>query len=41
VALREARRLRARLSLNEIQFLVGRRAALLAPLWSEISQSPP
>jgi adenylate cyclase len=38
-ALREARRLRARLSLDEIQFLVGRRAALLAPLWSEISKS--
>ncbi|MGY3547103.1 adenylate/guanylate cyclase domain-containing protein [Bradyrhizobium sp. USDA 4469] len=39
VALREARRLRPRLSFNEIQFLVGRRAALLAPLWSEISNS--
>jgi adenylate cyclase len=40
VALREARRLRPRLSLNEIQLLVGRRAALLAPLWSEVSKSP-
>jgi adenylate cyclase len=39
VALREARRLRPRLSLNEIQLLVGRRAALLAPLWSEVSKS--
>ncbi len=29
----------ARFTLSEIQFLVGRRAALLAPLWSEISQS--
>jgi adenylate cyclase len=38
VALNEARRLRPRLSLNEIEFLVGRRAALLAPLWSEISK---
>ena len=38
-ALREARRLRPRLSLNEIQLLVGRRAALLAPLWSEVSKS--
>jgi adenylate cyclase len=38
-ALSEARRLRPRLSLNEVQ-LVGRHAAaLLAPLWSEISQS--
>lgn len=36
-ALNEARRLRPRLSLNEIEFLVGRRAALLAPLWSEVS----
>jgi adenylate cyclase len=41
VALREARRLRPRLSLNEIQLLVGRRAALLAPLWSELSKSSP
>ena len=32
VALREARRLRPRLSLNEIQLLEGHRAALLAPL---------
>ncbi|MGP8118965.1 MAG: adenylate/guanylate cyclase domain-containing protein [Xanthobacteraceae bacterium] len=39
VALREARRLRPRLSLNEIQLLVGRRAALLAPLWNEVSKS--
>jgi adenylate cyclase len=39
VALREARRLRPQLSLNEIQLLVGRRAALLAPLWSEVSKS--
>jgi adenylate cyclase len=39
VALREARRLRPRLSLNEIQLLVGRGAALLAPLWSEVSKS--
>ncbi len=39
VALREALRLRPRLSLNEIQLLVGRRAALLAPLWSEVSKS--
>jgi adenylate cyclase len=39
-ALREARRLRPRLSLEEIQLLVGRRpAALLAPLWSELSKS--
>ena len=38
-ALGEARRLRPRLSLDEIQLLVGRRAALLAPLWSEISKS--
>jgi adenylate cyclase len=37
VALNEARRLRPRLSLNEIEFLVGRRAALLASLWSEVS----
>jgi adenylate cyclase len=39
VALREARRLRPRLSLSEIQLLVGRHAALLAPLWSEVSKS--
>jgi adenylate cyclase len=39
VALREARRLRPRLSLNEIELLVGRRTALLAPLWSEVSKS--
>jgi adenylate cyclase len=39
VALREARRLRPRLSLDEIELLVGRRAALLAPLWSEVSKS--
>ena len=38
-ALNEARRLRPRLSLNEIEFLVGRRAALLASLWSEVSTS--
>jgi adenylate cyclase len=34
-ALNEARRLRPRLSLEEIELLVGRRAALLAPLWSK------
>jgi adenylate cyclase len=39
VALCEARRLRPRLSLNEIQLLVGRGATLLAPLWSEVSKS--
>jgi adenylate cyclase len=39
VALREARRLRPRLSLNEIELLLGRRATLLAPLWSEVSNS--
>ena len=38
-ALSEARRLRPLLSLNEIQLLGRRHAALLAPLWSEISQS--
>ncbi|MDA9505077.1 hypothetical protein XI09_10300 [Bradyrhizobium sp. CCBAU 11386] len=38
-ALNEARRLRPRLSLDEIEFLVGRRAALLAALWSEVSTS--
>jgi len=38
-ALREARRLRPRLSLNEIELLLGRGAALLAPLWSEVSES--
>jgi adenylate cyclase len=38
-ALSEARRLRPRLSFNEIQRVEGRHAALLAPLWSEISQS--
>jgi adenylate cyclase len=38
-ALREARRLRPRLSLEEIQLLVGRGATLLAPLWSEASKS--
>lgn len=38
-ALNEARRLRPRLSLNEIEFLVGRRAMLLAPLWSGPSTS--
>jgi adenylate cyclase len=38
-ALNEARRLRPRLSLNEIEFLLGRRAALLAPLWNEVSES--
>jgi adenylate cyclase len=41
VALREARRLRPRLSLDEIQLLMGRRAMLLAPLWSEVSKSSP
>jgi adenylate cyclase len=39
VALREARRLRPRLSLDEIQLLLGRRAALLVPLWSEVLKS--
>jgi adenylate cyclase len=35
-ALREARRLRPRLSIEELQLLVGRRgAALLGPLWGE------
>lgn len=38
-ALREARRLRPRLSRGEIEFLVGRRAALLAPLWDELTSS--
>ena len=38
-ALREAKRLRPRLSLEEIQLLVGRGAALLAPLWDEVSKS--
>jgi adenylate cyclase len=38
-ALIEARRSRPRLSLNEIQLLVGRRSAILAPLWSEVSKS--
>jgi adenylate cyclase len=38
-ALHEARRLRPRLSLDEIQLLVGRGAALLAPLWSEVPTS--
>ena len=38
-ALREARRLRPQLSLDEIQNFVGRRAALLAPVWSEVSES--
>lgn len=32
-ALNEARRLRPRLSFSDIEFLVGRRAALLARLW--------
>jgi adenylate cyclase len=40
-ALNEARRLRPRLSFKEIEFLVGRRAALLAPVWSEVSASLP
>ena len=39
-ALREAKRLRPRLSLEEIRLLVGRGAALLAPLWDEVSKSP-
>ena len=39
-ALREAKRLRPRLSLEEIQRLVGRGATLLAPLWNEVSKSP-
>ena len=39
-ALHEAKRLRPRLSLEEIQLLVGRRGAtLLAPLWDEVSKS--
>ncbi len=39
-ALREARRLRPRLSLEEIQLFVGRRgAALLAPLWREVPKA--
>jgi adenylate cyclase len=38
-ALREARRLRPRLSLDEIRLLVGRGATLLAPLWDEASKS--
>ncbi len=38
-ALREARRLRRRLSLTEIQIYVGPGATLLAPLWSEVSKS--
>jgi adenylate cyclase len=39
-ALREARRLRPRLSLEEIQLLVGRRgASLLAPFWREAAKS--
>lgn len=38
-ALNEARRLRPRLSFNEIEFLVGRRAALIASVWSEVSAS--
>jgi adenylate cyclase len=38
-ALREAARLRPRLSLEEIELLLGRRAAVLAPLWSEASKS--
>ncbi len=37
--LREAGRLRPRLSLEEIQIYVGRGATLLAPLWSEVSKS--
>ena len=40
-ALREARRLRPRLSLEEIQLLVGRRVDLLAPLWEEAAKLPP
>ena len=36
-ALKEARRLRPRLSLDEIELLVGRRAALLGPFWTEAS----
>jgi adenylate cyclase len=39
-ALREAKRLRPRLSLEEIRLLVGRGATLLAPLWDEVSKSP-
>jgi adenylate cyclase len=38
-ALREASRLRPRLSLEEIQILVGRGVTLLAPLWGEVSMS--
>jgi adenylate cyclase len=40
-ALREARRLRPRLSLEEIQLFAGRGVAVLAPLWSEASKSSP
>ena len=39
-ALREAKRLRPRLSIEQIQLLVGRGANLLAPLWDEVSKSP-
>jgi adenylate cyclase len=39
-ALCEAKRLRPRLSLEEIRLLVGRGATLLAPLWDEVSKSP-
>jgi len=39
-ALREAKRLRPRLSIEQIQLLVGRGATLLAPLWDEVSKSP-
>jgi adenylate cyclase len=39
-ALREARRLRPRLSIEEIQLLAGRGATLLAPLWPEALETP-
>jgi adenylate cyclase len=38
-ALREARRLRPRLSLEEIHIVVGRGSTLLAPVWSEVSKA--
>jgi hypothetical protein len=34
------RKLRPRLSIEQIQFQVGRGANLLAPLWDEVSKSP-
>jgi len=38
-ALREAKRLRPRLSLEEFHLLIGHGATLLAPIWSEVSKS--